>query len=75
MMSRKFIKILCIVLAILMALSGIAVIFSTFAVDGGTVRTGDNDFDTIIPIAVAIVAVVAVIICVLIPKLKKKDSD
>lgn len=81
MMSRKFVKILCIVLAVLMALSAVAVIVPTvFAADANQIVlsspvTGDNDMDTIIPVAIAVVAVVVIVVCLVMPKLKKKDDE
>lgn len=76
MMSKKMIKIICIVMAALMALSAFAVCLQVFAFDGVgvsyTPATGDNDADYIIPATIAVVAVLAVGICIILPKLKKK---
>jgi hypothetical protein len=47
-----------------------------FALEGGAMTyvpvTGDNDGDYIIPVAIAVIAVLAVGICLVLPKLKKK---
>lgn len=79
MMSRKFVKIMCIILAALMALSGIAVLFTTFAIDENafalTPVTGESNLDTIIPIAILVVAVVAVVVCLVLPKMKNKGKE
>lgn len=77
MMSKKMIKIICIVMAALMVLSVGAVCLQVFALEGGAGMsyapvTGDNDGDYIIPVAIAVVAVLAVGICLVLPKLKKK---
>ena len=74
MMSKKFMKILCIVLAALMVLSVVAVVFSTFAV-GGSAQTGENDLPKAVFIAIGAVAVVAVVVCLVLPKFKKKDKE
>lgn len=75
MMSKKFIKILCIILAALMILSCVAVVFSTFAVGGSAVPTGDNDMDVVVPIAIAVVAFVAIVACIILQKIRKKDKE
>lgn len=76
MMSKKMIKIICIIMAALMALSVFAVCLQVFALEGGEWSyvpvTGDNDGDYIIPVTIAVVAVLAVGICLVLPKLKKK---
>jgi len=76
MMSKKTIKVICIIMAALMVLSVFAVCLQVFALeDGGWTYvpvTGDNDGDYIIPITIAVVAVLAVGICLVLPKLKKK---
>ena len=75
-MSKKMIKIICIIMAALMVLSVFAVCIQVFALEGGTAAyvpaTGDNDGDYIIPAAIAVIAVLAVGICLVLPKLKKK---
>ncbi len=76
MMSKKMIKIICIIMAALMVLSVFAVCLQVFALEGGVMTyvpvTGDNDGDYIIPATIAVVAVLAVGICLVLPKLKKK---
>ena len=76
MMSKKMIKVICIVMAALMVLSVFAVCLQVFAFDGVgasiTPVTGDNDGDYIIPVTIAVVAILAVGICLVLPKLKKK---
>ena len=76
MMSKKMIKIICIVMAALMVLSVFAVCLQVFAFEGGVMQyvpaTGDNDGDYIIPVTIAVIAVLAVGICLVLPKLKKK---
>ena len=76
MMSKKMIKIICIVMAALMVLSVFAVCLQVFAMDADVMQyvpvTGDNDGDYIIPITIAVLAILAVGICLVLPKLKKK---
>ncbi len=78
MMNKKMIKITCIVLAILMALSCLAVLTQVFAAEAITPAvpmTGDNDARYIVPMVIVALAVVVVIVCLVLPKLKKKDND
>ncbi len=76
MMSKRMVKIICIIMAVLMVLSVGAVCLQVFAFDGIGVTalpvTGDNDSDYIIPATIAVVAVLAIGICLVLPKLKKK---
>ena len=76
MMSKKMIKIICIIMAALMVLSVFAVCLQVFALEGNAMAyvpvTGDNDGDYIIPATIAVVAILAVGICLVLPKLKKK---
>lgn len=77
MMPKKVIKIICLVMAALMLLSVFAVVLQVFAVDGdvmllSTPATGDNDGDYLIPAGIGIVALLAVGICLVLPKLKNK---
>ena len=81
MMSKKMIKVICIIMAGLMILSACAVLLQVFAADesaviSGTVipNTGDSDMDYIIPAGIAVAAVLAVILCLVLPKMKKKDE-
>lgn len=77
MLPKKAVKIICIILAGLMILSAVAAITGVFAADTEAVVaspvTGDNDWAYIAPIALIIVAVLAVVICLILPKLRKKD--
>ena len=80
MMSKKMIKVICIIMAVLMVLSVGAVVLQVFAADESLIAanmsvvpaTGDNDGDYIIPVTIAVVAILAVGICLVLPKLKKK---
>lgn len=76
MMSKKMIKIICIIMAALMILSVGAVALQVFAVDEAYVPsetpvTGDSAADYIIPAGIAVAAVIAVIVCLVLPKIKK----
>ncbi len=80
MMPKSMIKGICIFLAALMVLSVGAVIFQVIAAEPGAVPmvtpvTGDNDSDYIIPIGLAVIALLAIGICVFLPKMKKKDGE
>ena len=76
MMSKKMIKIICIIMAALMVLSVFAVCLQVFALEGGAMTyvpaTGDNDGDYLIPAGIAVAGILAIGICVVLPKLKKK---
>ncbi len=77
MMPKGMIKVICIVMAALMLLSVGAVVLQVLAVDGvgvlmATPSTGDNDSDYLIPAGLAVAAILAIGICVVLPKLKKK---
>lgn len=75
MFPKKMVKIICIVLAALMLLSGVAVLVQVFAADIGAAavpKTGEDDLDTIVPIALIVAAVMAIAACLLLPRLKKK---
>ena len=75
-MPKGMIRIICIVMAALMILSVGAVVLQVFAVDAPvalmTPATGDNDSDYLIPAGLAVAALLAIGICVVLPKLKKK---
>ena len=76
MMSKKMIKIICIIMAALMILSVGAVALQVFAVGETSVMaetpvTGDSAADYIIPAGIAVAAVLAVIVCLALPKMKK----
>lgn len=82
MMSKKMIKVICIVMAVLMVLSVGAVVLQVFAADESLFAanisvapaTGDNDGDYIIPAGIAVAAILAVAVCLVLPKIKKKNS-
>ena len=80
MMSKKMVKIICIIMAGLMILSACAVLLQVFAVDEAAVisgavipDTGDSDMDYIIPAGMAVAAVLAVVLCLVLPKMKKDE--
>ncbi len=80
MMPKSMIKGICIFLAALMVLSVGAVIFQVIAAEPVAVPaitpvTGDNDADYIIPIGLAILAVLAIGVCIFLPKMRKKDES
>ena len=82
MFSKKAIRIICIILAGLMILTVfIGVVPSLFAADENVMaaspvlaNTGDNDGDYIIPAVLIAVAVLAIAVCLILPKLKKKEQ-
>lgn len=76
------VKIICIVMAALMLLSVGAVVLQVFAVDevsqtAQTVipDTGDGLSDYVLPAGIALAAVLAVVICLVLPKIKKKEPE
>ncbi len=79
MMSKKMVKVICIIMAALMILSVGAVVLQVFAADEMLVAanipaTGDNDADYIIPAVIGVAAVFALVVCIVLPKLKKKKE-
>lgn len=80
MMPKPMIKGICIALAILMVLSVGAVIIQVIAAEPMAIQTyvspvtGDNDADYIIPVGIGLLAVLAVGVCLVLPKLKKKEE-
>ena len=76
MMPKGVIKVICIVMAALMLLSVIAVVLQVVAVDESALlmvpATGDNDGDYLIPAGLGVAALLAIVLCVALPKLKKK---
>ncbi|MBO5185181.1 MAG: hypothetical protein J6D79_05550 [Clostridia bacterium] len=78
MFPKKMVKVICLVLAALMILSGVAVLIQVFAADTAAIsatvtpKTGENDMDTIVPIALIAAAVLAIAACLILPKIKKK---
>ncbi len=80
MMPKSVIKAICIVMAALMVLSVGAIIFQVIAAEPGAVAmvapvTGDNDADYIIPVGLGLLAVLAVGICIFLPKMRKKEDE
>lgn len=82
MMNRKMVKVICIIMAALMLLSVGAVVLQVFAVDEAAQAqtvvlpdTGDGLSDYVLPAGVAGVAVLAVILCLVVPKLRKEDTE
>lgn len=81
MMSKKAIKIICIIMAALMLLSVVTVALQVFAVDEAYYETyvnpatGDSDSDYLVPAGIAVAAILAVVICVALPKMKNKDGE
>lgn len=79
MFPKKMVKIICLVLAALMILSGVAVLIQVFAADSTAIsatvtpKTGENDMDTVVPIALIAAAVLAIVACLVLPKIKKKN--
>ena len=79
MMSKGMIKVICIIMAVLMILGVGAVVLQVFAVDENAIMTfvnpatGDNGSDYYVPAGIAVAAILAVVLCVVLPKLKKKD--
>lgn len=77
MMPKSVIKVICIIMAALMILSVGAVVLQVFAAETSLMplavpATGDNDADYLIPAGIGVLAILAVGICLVLPKLKKK---
>lgn len=76
MMPKGMIKAICIVMAALMILSVVAVVLQVVAIDEASFlmvpATGDNDGDYLIPAGLGVAAILAIGVCVVLPKLKKK---
>lgn len=76
MMSKKFIKIMCIVLAALMALSAVAVLTQVFAVSPAVnPNTGVDDINPIYLAVGAALCFVIIVLCIVLPKVKKKEDN
>ncbi len=80
MMPKSMIKGICIFLAALMVLSVGAVIFQVIAAEPCAVPmaapvTGDNDADYIIPVGLGLLAVLAIGVCIFLPKMRKKEKE
>ncbi len=76
------VKVICIIMAALMLLSVGAVVLQVFAVDEAAQAqtvvlpdTGDGLSDYVLPAGIAGVAVLAVILCLVVPKLRKEDTE
>lgn len=80
MMSKTMIRIICIIMAVLMVLSVGAVVLQVVAVDENVYQTfvnpatGDNGSDYYVPAGIAVAAVLAVVLCIVLPKIKKGDA-
>ena len=79
MMPKPMIKGICIFLAALMVLSVGAIVFQVIAAEPNIVAyatpvTGDNDADYIIPVGLGLLAVLAVGICIFLPKMRKNEE-
>ncbi len=77
MMPKGMIKAICIVMAALMILSVVAVVLQVIAIDESLVplampATGDNDSDYLVPAGLGVAALLAIGLCLVLPKLKKK---
>ena len=77
MMSKKVVKIICIVMAVLMGLSVLAVVLQAFAIDEMTVvpNTGVEDIPIGLLAAIIGVAVIILTVCLVLPKLKKRNDE
>lgn len=82
MMNKKMVKIICIIMAALMLMSVGAVVLQVFAADEkaivetvATPETGDGISDYALPAGIAVAAILAIVICVALPKMKKKDGN
>ena len=82
MMNRKMVKIICIIMAAIMLLSVGAVVLQVFAADEKAIvastvtpETGDGLSDYILPAGIAVAAILAVVLCLVLPKIKNKKED
>lgn len=82
MMNKKMVKIICIVMAALMLLSVCAVLLQVFATDEKAIvetlvtpETGDGLSDYALPAGIAVAAVLAIVLCLVIPKIKKNPDE
>lgn len=71
MMSKKFIKVMCIFLAGLMVLSAVAVLTQVFAVSP-VPDTGVDDVNPAFLITGIVLCLLIIVMCIVLPKLKKK---
>lgn len=81
MMPKPVIKGICFFLAALMILSAVAVLVQVFALDSKAMvnyvspaPTGDSLTDIVVPAGVILLAVLAIGICIFLPKLKAKND-
>ncbi len=80
MMPKKMIKVICFIMAALMLLSVGAVVLQVIAVDEMAIaayvapNTGESFTDVAIPAGIIVLAVVAIVICVVLPKMKKSEE-
>lgn len=81
MMSKKMVKVICIIMAGLMLLSACAVLLQVFAASEKEViattvtpETGDGLSDYVIPAGIAVLAVLGIVISFVLPKMKKTDG-
>lgn len=74
MMSKKFIKGMCIFLAGLMILSAIAVLFQVFAAGTYVPDTGVDEISTPLLVVGIVLCLLIIVMCIALPKMKKKDN-
>lgn len=75
MMSKKFVKIMCIVLAALMGLSAVAVLTQVFAATTNMIpNTGVDEIKPAYLITGVVLCLVIIVLCIVLPKLKKKEN-
>ena len=76
MMSKKVVKIICIVMAALMGISVLAVLFQAFAAGEAPIvpNTGVEDIPIGLLAAIIGVAVIILAVCLVLPKLKKRND-
>ena len=78
MMNKKAIRIIAVVLAIIMALSVLAIILQVFGIDENYTAlpmTGESNLVYIIVGCVLAAAIIAIICVIVIPKIKKKKNS
>ena len=77
-MNKKAIRIIAVVLAVIMALSVLAIILQVFGIDERYTAlpvTGESNLVYIIVGCVLAAAVIAILCVIVIPKIKKKKND
>ena len=78
MMNKKAIRIIAVVLAVIMALSVLAIILQVFGINESYTAlpaTGESNLVYIIVGCVLAAAVIAIVCVIVIPKIKKKKND